>query len=390
VPTLRRDFLKDIALAGALPALLASPKAVEAAAELLQQSKSQAPTFEFDRDTYNYWVNYMKPGVPARREPVGGGPRGQHLGLAPVAGVSLARQPVVLHYDDSKGFRTPDQIAPSELSPTDGDASVSYTVSGFKFAHEDRATFEKLQSGTLRVDMAQNDLDQITAAVDQSVWVSLAALLPTKDGKLPPLTKMNFDPNSSFPTPQTVTLPGGKGKLGISLGVQRKDSVFCQFMSILTTEVGRFAPVMGLPSVGLGALDSFNKLLGYIYTKPQWILRTLGLPVYATSDSWKAAGAGTTDGLPLRNASYVFVPHEQIESFQKQVNATPMVIRDNYIVAKSNQDMDIETAALKYFPDVTYATMAVKVKQGLMPCGGGNGSGGNRGASRGTTNKPKS
>lgn len=368
MPTRRRDFLKDILMAGSLPALLATPKGLEIAEEFFNQGRSQAgAALEPDQATIDFWANYMNPNAPVTR---GGSMRGQKFSVSPLAGTPLEREPAFLHYDDN-GFRTPDQISPSELSPANGDVSVSFSVAGFKPANEDRATFEKLQSGSLRLDLVQDKPSLVGGALDQATWMALAGMFPTKDSKLPPLTNLTFDPNTAFDKPQTMTLPGGTGKWGINLGVQRKDSKFCQILSQLTTEVGRFAPILGLPSIALGAISSFNKLFAYLYAKPQWILQTNGVPVYATSDTWKAAGAGKAQGVPLKTANYVLVPQAHMANFQKSMNG--LVMRDNFIVPK-NAGVDIYSAAEAALPDVTYATLAVQVKSAQMPCGGGVGS----------------
>ena len=218
--TPRRNFLKDILVAGALPALLASPGGVEAATEMVDQAaqtNSQGATFEFDKETYNYWANYMKPGAPL---PGGraSGVRGNKLGLSPISGTPLEREPAFLHYDTNQGFRTPDQIQPKELAPPQGDVSVQFSVAAFKPANEDRATFEKLQSGSLRVDMVQNQPSMIAGIADFAAWTAIAALLPDKSNKLPPLANLTFDPNSTWDKPQNMMLPRWHRALGNQSG----------------------------------------------------------------------------------------------------------------------------------------------------------------------------
>ncbi|HLW97592.1 MAG TPA: hypothetical protein VKR82_03020 [Candidatus Acidoferrales bacterium] len=364
--TPRRNFLKDLLVAGTLPALLASPCGVEAATEMLDQaaqSNAQGATLEFDKETYNYWANYMTPGKPL---PGGNGVgRGNKLGLSPISGTALEREPAFLHYD-AQGFRTPDQIQPKELAPPQGDVSVQFSVAAFKPANEDRATFEKLQSGSLRVDMVQNQPSMIAGISDFAAWTAIAALMPDKSGKLPPLSNLVFDPNSTWSKPQDMMLPGGTGHWGISLGVQRKDGLFSQILNQLSTEVGRFAPALGLPGIASSAFTSFNRFFGLIHSLPQWIFKSDGIAVYATSDSWKESGAGTSRGLPLRTGNYVIVPQKQTAAFQKDMK--DLVMRQNFIVEKNYQGLDLYGAAQSVLQNVTYATLAVQVKGSQAPC----------------------
>lgn len=366
--TPRRNFLKDILVAGALPALLASPGGVEAATEMVDQAaqtNSQGATFEFDKETYNYWANYMKPGAPL---PGGkaNGVRGNKLGLSPISGTPLEREPAFLHYDTNQGFRTPDQIQPKELAPPQGDVSVQFSVAAFKPANEDRATFDKLQSGSLRVDMVQNQPSMIAGIADFAAWTAIAALLPDKSNKLPPLANLTFDPNSTWDKPQNMMLPGGTGHWGISLGVQRKDSLLCQILNQLTTEVARFAPALGFPGMCSTAFTAFNRFFGLIHSMPQWIFKSDGIAVYATSDSWKESGAGVTRSLPLRTGNYVIVPQKHVAAFQKDMK--DVVMRQNFIVEKNYNGLDLYSAAQSVLHDVTYATLAVQVKGSQAPC----------------------
>ncbi len=366
MPTPRRNFLKDMLIAGALPALLASPSGVEAATDFLDQTAKSGPqevTYEFDKETYDYWANYMKPGKKLAGR--GDGVRGNKLGLSPLSGTGLEREPAFLHYD-KEGFRTPDQIQPKELAPPQGDVSIQFSVAALKPANEDRRTFEKLQSGALRVDMVQNQPSMIAGISDFAAWTAIAALLPDKTNKLPPLSNLVFDPNSTWDKPQTMMLPGGTGHWGISLGVQRKDSLFCQILNQLSTEVGRFAPALGFPGICASAFTAFNRFFGMIHSKPQWVFKTDGVPVYATSDSWKDSGGGASRGVPLRTANYVIVPQKHTAAFQSAMK--DLTMKQNFIVPKNYSGVDLYSAANEVLPDVTYATLAVQVKGSQVPC----------------------
>jgi hypothetical protein len=148
--------------------------------------------------------------------------------------------------------------------------------------------------------------------------------------------------------------------------VQRKDSLFTQILNQLSTEVGRFAPAIGLPGICSSAFTAFNRFFGLIHSRPQWVFKTDGVPVYATSESWKDSGAGASRGIPLRTANYVIVPQKHTAAFQSAMK--DLTMKQNYIVPKNYSGVDLYSAAAEVLPDVTYATLAVQVKSGQNPC----------------------
>src|SRR5580692_8393243 len=93
----RRDFLKQMAIAGALPAAvsLVSPFSLFA-----NQAAAQVLNPDFDQESYEFWSGFLgkssQPVVPSAGQTRGGAAEGS--------------APVFLHYDQNDGFKNAAQL----------------------------------------------------------------------------------------------------------------------------------------------------------------------------------------------------------------------------------------------------------------------------------------
>jgi len=348
--------MKDLLVAGALPAFA---PAFEAAAQAVQQSGIPLPVFEPDLEAYDFWAGFLKyKSIPLAEVP---GPFTQALGGKQTA-AGLDREAFFFHYG-VQGFHAAVDISPADLVP-DGDVTVSVNVVAFRPADEDRNTFERLKSAQLRIDFAQEF--SVVDVLDKMAWTAVALLRPDKMNKLPPIQTLSFDPTTAWKKMQDIVLPRGQGSWAINLYAQKIDGFFSQMLRILNKEIGRFAPVLGLPAISMIALQSFNEFYGMFHNKPEYLFQSNPVPVFATASALK--GSTASRGLPLRTGTYVLVPivhapqltPEKLEAFE---------LKQGLIVPRNTTAVNVYSAAVAALPAVTYATLDVTVKPAQLPCG---------------------
>jgi hypothetical protein len=359
---MRREFFASLLAGGAVTAL--SPALLSA----MQSAAGQVAPPEPDPDAVDFWNGFLTyKTVPAAKVPTGPAPlktRGGNGGLA--------REPFFFHHG-RPGLHAAVDIPPSELID-DGDVTVSLNVTAFKPAVEDRETFERLQSAQLRIDFVQDH--KIIEMLDMMAWTAVAVLRPDKQKKLPPIQSLSFDPASTWDKMQNILLPRGQGKWAVNLYAQRSEGLFSQILNVLTKEIGRFAPVLGLPGVSVTALQSFNQLYGALHNRPEYLLQSNPVPVFATAAAAKQSGSSR--GLPLRSGTYIMVPVAQAGELTDDTLAK-LELKQGLIVPKNTAAVKVYEAALDVLPKVSYATIDVVVKPVKVACGdtGRGGRGGN-------------
>jgi hypothetical protein len=331
------------------PALLAAAQA----------AASQGAPLEPDLDAADFWNGFLK----YKTVPAGKVSTAQAELKTRGANGGLAREPFFFH-QGRPGLHAAVDIAPAELID-DGDVTVSLNVTAFKPAVEDRETFERLQSAQLRIDFVQDV--KIIEMLDTMAWTAVAVLRPDKQKKLPPIQSLSFDPGVAWEKMQNILLPRGQGKWAVNLYAQKSDGFFAQLLNVLNKEIGRFAPVLGLPAVSLTALQSFNQLYGAIHNKPEYLLQSNPVPVFATAAAFKQSGSSR--GLPLRSGTYIMVPVAQAGELTDDTLAK-LELKQGLIVPKNTAAVKVYDAALEVLPKVSYATIDVIVKPVQVSCGG--------------------
>lgn len=381
----RRNFFKDLVFTGSLGAFFAArPSTAEVLLHALQANEDTPPPGE--HDSKNFWSNF----VTAAQQPASGvhsrGLFGSHKESTGAA--DLNRQLDWLQYDPQKGLRYASAIDPSELMeyPADTDITASVNVGGFRMAGEDQEKFEKLQSAQLRIDVLQQK--SLLNLLDPMAWTCLAALYPDKAGQLPPLQNLNFDPGSSWEKMQKIILPGGSGQLAVNVSMAHKESTFVSVLKNINSEIGRFAPILGLPAISTTALNSFCTLYGSLEQRTTFLLNGFPQQAYATRGS--RAAATTSAGLNVIDGDYVLVPH--VYASQLEPYFDKLELRQGFLVAKgTSTNSSIYDLAGKLNPDITYVTANIKLAP-LADSGSPSPSGGapSGGSSKGSSGKKKS
>ncbi|HEX5284207.1 MAG TPA: hypothetical protein VFW30_08815 [Bryocella sp.] len=373
----RREFFKDLLFTGSLGGLLsARPGIAEHLVSALNDNDDVPPVGE--HDSKNFWSNF----VTQAEQPANGvhsrGLFGSHKDTTGAADIN--RQIDWLHYDPDQGLRYASAVEASELMeyPEDTDITASLNVGGFRMAGEDQQKFEKLQSAQLRIDVLQRK--SLLNLLDPMAWTCLAALYPDKMGQLPPLQNLSFDPGSAWDKMQKIILPGGSGQLAVNVSMAHRESPFVALLKNINSEVGRFAPILGLPAISTTALSSFCTLYGSLEQRTTFLLN--GFPQQAYTTRGSRASATTSAGLNLVPGDYVLLPHayaSQLEPYFQKVE-----LRQGFLVPKgSTANSSIYDLAGKFTPDVTYISANVKLspvsETSEGPSGGGSSKGGGGG-----------
>jgi hypothetical protein len=342
----RRDFMKELLAAGLFPGL--APFAQQAG-RLLQQPGVAAQLLEPDPDAFTFWNDFLgSRAAPAAQA----GPA-----LARGRADGLEREAFFFHYGPH-GIQPAMDLPSTDLLPS-GDVSLSVNVVAFRPGNEDRALFERVENAQLRLDFVQET--PILDFIDTMAWTALAALHADRTKKLPPLQNLAFDPGASWQKMQNIVLPGGHGLCAVNLYAQQKASFLCQLIGVITKEVDRFAPVLGLPGISTAALQSFNAFYGALHSSPEYLFKSNPVPVFATASAM--TGTVASRGLPLRSGTYMLVPVAHAQTLSSD-RLSPFDLSQGLLVPKNTPTNQVQMAALTTLPEITYATIDVNVK----PC----------------------
>jgi hypothetical protein len=338
----RREFLGGLAAAAGAAGLAPMFEAAVAA----QGAGTSSPAAG-DPATKAFWSGFLDHSTtPPRRVPTER-PRGV---------TTSDREPFFFFFEPGRGLY-PAVDMPTSAMIADGDVSINVNFSTFKFSNEDHERFQRLQNFHLRVDVLQTVA--LIDLLDTMAWTALAGLWQEKQAKLPPLQTISFDPATVWKKMQNVLLPKGTGRWALNLYAQRPDSFWSRLLQTATKEVGRFAPVLGLPGFAMTGLQSFNEIYAAYRNPPEHVFHSNPVPVLATASAVKVATL--SNAIPLRSGSYVLVPvgqaHELTEARLKDLE-----LRQGFLVPKNTPSQAVRRAADEALPNVTYATMDLSVK----------------------------
>ena len=358
----RRNFLQDtLASAGLAPFLGTTAGSHFLQRMLAATAQSDLPTGSALglHDSKNFWDSF---GTEAAAPPSKTGGRGLFRKTPDAGAGAIDRQIDFFHFNPAdKALRFATSIQPKELLDHTGDVTASLNVNGFRMAAEDRDKFNQLQSAQLRIDVVQTQ--SIMQYLDPMAWMSLAGLFPGKTGKLPPLQNLSFDPAAASAKMQQIVLPGGSGQWAVNLSMAHKQSAFVGILQTLTNEVGRFAPILGLPAMSVTALKGFCSLYGAFEQRTTFLLNSFPQLAFATQAARELSSS--PQGLNLVSGNYILVPH----AFTSQL--TPVLdsfeLRQGYLVPKgSPTNSSIIDLALNLKPDITYLSASIGLKP-LVP-----------------------
>ena len=365
--TNRRTFLQETLLGGGLAGLIGSdPRGRGLSEHLLSLAEQVAPadTSHGLHDSRSFWDSFGA----AADNPIGNAPSGVHSrGLvhkssADTGSGDLDRQIDFFHYTKNKTLVYANTIEAKDMMDHVGDITASVNVNGFRLAGEDRDQFDKLQSAQLRIDVLQNK--SLMNILDPMAWTSLAALFPDKSGKLPPMQDLSFDPATTWEKMQKIILPGGVGKWAVNLSMAHKESQFISIMKTLTTEVNRFAPVLGLPAISMTALKGFCTLYGAFEQRTTFLLNSFPQLAFATQAAREEAETG--QGLNLVAGDYILVPHSYTAQLTPYLDK--LDLRQGYLVSKdAPSNTSIFDLATNLKPDITYLSANINLKPLTQP-----------------------
>jgi hypothetical protein len=379
VSSQRRDFLKQLFAAGALPGFFAGPAAFAA---LLDPQTARQVNPDFDPQAYNFWSGFSS-----------------KTGQSAIVGAGQTRgakteysQPVFLHHGND-GFKNAAQLDQTKLIE-DGDVLVSVNTSVVKVGEDDQRTFEKLQNAQLRVDVAQKT--SIIPLIEAMAYTVVGAMQSVggavgssssgsgkqsgsgsgssssssgakKSGSAPTVQNISISSDAAWQKMQSIPLPAGEGRWALNLEAQKKDSLFSKVLANLVKEGGMFAPMIGLPGIAMSALNSFNNLYGALHAEPVQIIKSNPVRVFATQEALESTGATATEigAVLLQPGTYVLMPAGQAppdDQLQKLTMAQDRLVR--MADAKlTGDDLDAAAADVDILKNVTYVTFDVQVKR---------------------------
>lgn len=358
----RRDFLQNALLSGGFAPLLGSAsgnrffESLMAAAGQGIGADNQA---QGAHDSAHYWSSF---GASLAPPPTDGGNRTRglfsHKKPDATAG-ALDRQIDFFHYDTAnKTMRFATSIEPKEMLDYHGDVAASLAVNGFRMSAEDRTQFQQLQSAQLRIDVVQTK-SLIQDLLDPMAWTSLASLFPDGSGNLPPMQNLSFDPGAASQKMKQVVLPGGSGQWAVNLSMAHRQSSFVSVLQTITSAVGKFAPIVGLPQIGVEALQGFSQMYGAFEQRTTFLLNSFPQLGFATQQA--RAAAQTQQGFNLVSGDYILVPHAYTAALTPYLDK--LELRQGYLVPKgSPTNTSIIDLALPLKPDITYLSATIGLK----------------------------
>ncbi len=357
----RREFLETALMSGGLAPFLGSSSGRRLFEGLLKAAdpvNSKLGQNLGAHDSEKFWSSFGASVAPS--PDATGRTRGLFSHKKPDAGAgALDRQIDFFHYDRvHKTMRFATSIEPKEMLDYHGDVQASLAVNGFRMAQEDRTKFQQLQSAQLRIDVVQTK-SLMQNLLDPMAWTSLASLFPDDSGNLPPLQNLNFDPGASARGMKQVILPGGSGQWAVNLSMAHKESSFVGILKTITSVVGKFAPIVGLPAISVEALQGFSSLYGAFEQRTTFLLNSFPQLGFATQQARLAAESD--QGFNLVPGDYILVPHAYTAQLVPHLD--DLELRQGYLVPKgSPTNTSIIDLALPLKPDITYLSATIGLK----------------------------
>jgi hypothetical protein len=303
-------------------------------------------------DSQKFWDSFGSSLLPPAPASGGDRTRGLFSHKKPDASTAaLGRQIDFFHYNPAdKSMRFATSIDSKELLDHAGDVTASLQVNGFRMAAEDRTQFNQLQSAQLRLDVVQSK-SLMQNLLDPMGWTSLASLFPGSNGQLPPMQNLSFDPGAASAKMKQVVLPGGSGQWAVNLSMAHKESAFCSALQTIAGSAGKFAPIVGLPQIGVEALQGFSSLWGAFEQRTTFLLNSFPQLAFATQQARQLAQ--TQQGLNFVAGDYILVPHLYTDTLTPALDK--LELRQGYLVPKgSPTNSSVIDLALALKPDITY------------------------------------
>jgi len=365
----RRDFLKELLVAGTLPGLFGSPGVGLALGGVIDQDAAKRINPEVDLEEHSFWSDFLssdaKPIVGAR--PRGRGPQSDDA------------QPVFLHWGGKdEGFLYAAELDAKKLVPA-GDVMIGVNTSTVKIAEQDLKTFQQTQNAQLRIDVAQTTgvlpiieaMAYTVVGAMRSIQTQLATPSTTSKGATtskvattpkaaPTVQNISVSSDAAWQKMQNIPLPRGEGRWALNLEAQKKDSLFATILKHLVGEVGLFVPMIGLPGIVLSGLNSFNNVYGVLHSGTVPIIKGNPVRVFATQDAVQQnGGQGSATGILLHPGSYILVSAAQAPPMSE---LSKLTYSQGRLVPPGTAIPDLDAAAAESLKNVTYVTFEVTVR----------------------------
>jgi hypothetical protein len=353
---------------GTVPGFVASPAATRALAALSDPSAAQELNPDFDQKAYDFWSGFLSSDAdPILFRTRGGSP-------------DSSLQPVFWHFDDQEGFRYAAALETDRLIPQ-GDVVVSLNTSAVKIAPQDQSAFDRLENAQIRVDFCQKK-SILPAVLEPLAYTFVSGMTssagrarsktprsggttkPGPSGRSASVQSVSVSDDPTWQRMQNILLPGGQGRWALNLEAQKKDSLFHKIIQVLAGGVRAFAPLIGLPGIGVTGLRSFNALYGAIHAGPVEIIKSNPQRVFATQDAVQKTGSPeSVSGLMLRSGTYILIPVQRAPAPDQlrhlhviQGRVVPQEVR------RETLGPDLDAAAADTLPGVTYVTFEIEVQ----------------------------
>lgn len=254
-----------------------------------------------------------------------------------------------LFYSPEKGF----ERAASERDDSTiekGDVSVVFSIDAFRPSRENLDELQKLQTGSLRVDLQQGQ--NMPHLSERLAWSYIGSVVPP-GGKALTYRDFQLDPKSTWGKLQRVPLPGGVGFWTWNFFVQQQASVWSRMAGFFKGGE-KYVASLGFPSIAVSALKTVDTLLGYLqaHAQSKWVIQSADVPVYATKEARQNIPGRA---LALRTGNYVVVPEGQADEL---VGNTTLELQNGFIVPKGTKT-NMETVADNTKKDITYIALSV-------------------------------
>lgn len=346
----RRDFVR----LGALLGTGVLPESLAAVASAFPQGEAQNQA----NPSVSFWQNEIrKTSRPiklstARDTHFGGGTPGGGL-------VNPGRNPVFAYWDPtSQKFFDATSLTP-EIN--DGDVNININVARFRPSTDDTSTFNRIKSGSLRIDVSQQAPATAAPGVGQLAWSAIAGLLPGGSGQLPNLSQLQFDTGVPWGNPNNIALTGGSGTWSWNFFLQKKASIWETVLGQVHNAIGGGAPsvlftVLGLPAISVTALGFVDKLVSYLTNASQeeWLFNSPNISVTAT----KHGASLNPNTVRLKTGWYLVVP--QAHAINIPTDSSLKITNAGCVVGQSTADLNQYNDAPTRIPGMTYLSIYVQ------------------------------
>jgi hypothetical protein len=283
------------------------------------------------------------------------------------------------------GLRYVEHIRNEELLDHPGDVQVSMIFDQLRPGSGDQSYLKKAKTSQFRVDCAQTK--QFMEILPVMGWAAMAAIKPDQAGMIPSLKTLGFQSPDATSAVSQVLLPGGSGKIGVNVYSSKGGA----FLQKLVSHVTPFAPyfAFALPAISIPALAAFSAIYSRLEEEASFMMcmpggalavatqHALEDPVVLNNPDYK------DNPIPLVSGTYVLVPHAHVDGVTPHLEN--LQVLNGYVVQKPASNDPVEVLAAKAIPDVTYATVRVKV----TPLSNISGSDSGSSAGTGGQTKPK-